>query len=422
MPRHIRELLLISVLALPVIAGEESGNNDEPSTIMKAASSKRGAIVTFQDEKLSRSSNGCFIDPDGLAVLDVLGLSGTKVPRFKLADGTELGTPRLKYIDANAGLVFARFRHRPKVWIEPRREPVPLRSVRIAILSPTGPPLIGPAWARVSYVAGHNLRPQFQTVMSIAAGIPRTRLEFATGAPVIDQNGQLCGIFLGSRSMGLFQQQLAATPADEWLPAIAEARKASEGIPLPLPAELNPIDPAANHPDFMNAVESLVQGDAGESARHLSAALKDHPRSYALAYLQLELAAKTQFWDLETVVDTLKPSQGAGVVEQIHYLSWLGAVRARKNDSEGSEKAYIEAIRLSPDNYSPPRACYSELLESKESWDEALRETSAAVKSSPENLELLYRLKRLLGRKQLWDEEQEVTEEIDLLEKLYRPG
>lgn len=417
----IRPIFLTGLAALCAVGFARA--DVERELLLKKAVQLRDAIIIADSG--SATSDGCFIGTDGLAVFNILTFAGPEVPKqFLLADKTRLKPPILRYVSSEFGIAIADFDYRPSVVIEPSSEPIPLE-LRVAILdrlSDNPAVAIGPVMSRVKNVMASYARPTCHRGVSIAAGLPAGRQwPPVAGAPLIDSTGKLRGTFQSTRHLGS-QTLLNATDTSLWFAEIAKARGSKVSIPYPLPGELNPLDPSAHHPGCVQAVQALHESRYAAANDHVQAALRDHPESPLLQSLRFNIAKMGGAGDLLALAEATKPPVEGAVAEQVSYLSRIAWARSQAGDQDGAGTAFLNAVKLAPENHPGIRYDYARWLwRISEEPERALPYLRQAAEESPENIQLLGDLQKLLGQLNMWDEADKVSDRILELEELYKP-
>lgn len=408
------------------LAGQSWGEADAVrATLLKRVAEKNGALIVTENatQGLPTLSCGCFVDQEGLAVTSLNNFTGKEMPHFVTMGGVKLGIPSIRHVDAARSLAFVKFDHRPEVWAQPREDQVPLKTELVAIVIPNQRPtaLVGPVWARLECAGFTGTGLTVHTIASIAAGLPPAPKGYLwSGAPVLDFEGKLCGVMESTGQLGI-NLRLAASPSDLWFPNFLEAQKAEKAIPFPLPPELNPVDPAVNHPGYAEAINLHNAGQHAQAEARLKTALNVHSGSFLLKNLRFDITKHLRPEDLVAMANEMKPASGDNKVTEAFYFSRLGEAKMINDDIPGAALAFRESIRLAPVANPFPRQRYSALLANQQEYKEALRYAQEVVDGEPDNLEALYRLSELLGRNQRWEEEGKISELIYELENLYKP-
>lgn len=408
--------LLVSLLIL--LPSFLASADEERDLLLKRSAECRDAMIVASLNDWETC--GCFIGNDGLAVFQLVTFAGPKMPeKFSLSIDKQLNAPTIRHIDPELGIVFVKFNHRPKSWLEPSAEPIQLGE-QVSILHPNseGVAAIGPIISRSKTIEVRFLRPIYKPFISIAAGLPAGRkFPVAGGAPVIDSKGLLRGIFLETRFIGS-QTFLGASPADRWIAGIAKAREAKKAVAHPF--HRDPFDPASRHPDYIKTMQAVANKDFKLAITHVQSALKVYPKSSILLSLHFNLSDSANAGDLLALAEMTKPPESGTAAEHVIYYGNLLSAYKQKGDSDGVEKAFREGMKHAPPEDSNLRRYYAGWLESEGRFEEALRYFQEAAKASPDNIQLLERSASLLIRLKNWKKEKEVTTRIRELYKLYR--
>lgn len=385
---------------------------------------KRGALIVAATREAGNQAlftNGCFVGSDGLAVFNLMTFTGPKPPLdFYLADKTSLDVPTLLHVSPGLNLAVVRFIHRPKVWLEPSAEAVPL-NLKLAILDHVseGPVAIGPVVSKVEMVNTNLRHLKYDPVLSIGAGLPASRtIPPLTGAALIDGEGRLRGLFEGVRPLGS-QTLIYARAADAWIPEIEKAKAAKGSIDYPLPAALNPYDPASMLPAYSQALMAISAKRFEEAAAHVETALKTSPKSQLLHQLLYDISNMANIGDLLLLAEATKPDVAKGAA-QTRYLGNLARARLKAGNRDGASEAFLQAIKISPKAEANYRWEYSQVLEEQDKLDEALNFRRQAAEASPENIRILDSLQKLLEKNGDWEGADKLSERIYELENLYR--
>lgn len=419
--QHITRITLPFVLITPLATGFASANA-ERELLLNVSVEKMDAIIIANNNNVGTC--GCFIGEDGLAVFQILTFAAPKAPdSYSLGNGDQLKPPALRWFSAELGVVIVKFDYRPKVVIEPAAEALVV-GTQVAILNTQlgGPVAIGPVTQITREIVANYLRLKYIPLFSVGAGLPAGgRNLIAPGSPIIDSEGKLRGIYSSSRNLRT-QTLLNGVATDQWFAGIEAARTAKAGIPIPLPPELNPYDPASDHPDYRSAAIAASRGELPEGIKHVRNALKAHPESQMLHYLHFDIANAAGMNDeLLALAEARKPPAGANDAEQLGYLSSLAKALGRTGDQAGAGEALRKGLEIAPKEEHGIREEYSLWLVKEGRFDEALRYIREASEATPDNILFLKRQQGLLIHLKRWDEEAKVAERIFELEELYQP-
>lgn len=419
--QHRRQFTLLACLVTIQTSGFVSANA-ERELLIKVSAEKMDAIIIANNG--DTGTCGCFIGEDGLAVFHLLTFAKPKAPdSYSLGNGDQLKPPALRWFSAELGIAIVKFDYRPKVVIEPGAEVLAV-GTQVAILDPQlgGPVAIGPVTQITREIVANCLRLEYSPQFSVGAGLPAGGKNLvAPGSPIIDSEGKLRGIYSNSRNLRT-QTLLNGVATDQWFAGIEAARTAKAGMPIPLPPELNPYDPASDHPDYRSAAIAASRGEFAEGIKHVRNALKAHPESPMLHSLHFDIAIAAGMNDeLLALAEARKPPAGASDAEQVAYHASLAKALGRIGDQAGAGEALRKGLEIAPKEEHGFREEYSSWLEREGRFDEALRYIREASEATPANILFLKRQQRLLIQLKRWDEEAKVSERIDELEELYRP-
>lgn len=419
--QHRRQFTLLACLVTIQASGFASADA-ERDLLLKVSAEKVDAMIIASGRDWS--SYGCFIGEDGLAVLNLRVFGNLEAPeKYFMISREELKPPTLRWFSDELGIAIAKFDYKPKVFIEPCAEALTL-GTQLAILDPEleGPVAIGPVTQITMETPGNLLHAANAPNFSVGAGLPGGRRILAgTGYPIIDSQGRLRGNFAASKDLSI-QILLDGVATSEWFAEIAKAKDSKEKIPIPLPPDLNPYDPAAYHPDYRGALIALSRDDFDEAIKRVQIALKAHPDSPLLHSLHFDIANMGGMIDkLPALAEATKPPAGASDAELLAYHASLAKALGRIGDQAGAGEALRKGLEIAPKEEHGFREEYSSWLEREGRFDEALRYIREASEATPANILFLKRQQRLLIQLKRWDEEAKVSERIDELEELYRP-
>jgi tetratricopeptide (TPR) repeat protein len=441
--RHARASQPLMAVALAMVLTMAGGAQEalppipteEPAGLTEAANQLRSAVF-FTIGAAGRKvfgDTGFFISADGLALYRLDPLCADPPPIFRTAEirGGGLKPPVVLEVFPDQALALLKFDHRPRAWLTITRE-TPSIGTWVAVVpsgftggGPLPEAVAGPIVAHriTSGSVTHPPRPSPKQ-FSIAMGKnPSYEPTLTSGAPVINERGEVVAAFSGSQPMP-GQTLRLANPLAGFPEQIDEAVKKGNRRKLPLAIGESGLDPAL----FSNTCRlmggSAMAGDLAQERSLARKLLEEFPDSrfvksheFGVAAQQV-IAGSSNPDELLDLAQRSKPPASANAADQAAYQERLGQALVHAGRTEEA----IDALRKSHELDPWALACMTlaviherrrELEKAEECWRQA-------TMMNPERIDYWDRYQGVLAAREKWKEADAAQDRVYLLESLYR--
>ena len=401
----------------------------QPESLAKLAAAKQQAVFSLELDMPNEGNimnKGFFLSRDGSAICPLLYLCREVLPRFDASDGTTLDRPKVIATFPDHNLALLKFKYQPQAWLEiAAKRPEVGQWVAVVSTLRDPPAPVGPV---LSYRAVPDMEYYYEcrTHMSFAAGqSPSLGRVFASGAPLIDREGNVVGVQAGGTTRES-QSLRSALPLDALGPRIKAALTSPGELPLPIDAMHHSFDAALLSPEWIRIDLARNAGESKLALKRIRELMERHPDCQALKTREWE-TMRMQGADAMTADEFLAatqrsaPPETATHVEKSEYQFRLAtALSGIRGRAEETEAALLRAVALAPEVAHRAAAnlgaIYMQRGQTKEA--EALYRRAAAL--APECVNYIERLQNVVEARKDWKASDELGLWIYQLEEYYR--
>lgn len=363
---------------------------------------------------------GCFVTQDGWALFmsDSICLSES-MPVFTLSNGDKLPPPRITLIDTNREIVVAKFAIKPATWCEINFEPVEIDTwVAIVDGSHQFPIAIGPVLALRPVSPDGRKDFRCTQELSIGSKLYLYQKPFPErGSPMIDEKGNLRGLYSGMSKGDLNQTIILAKPIAGCMSAYDRALESDESIELPVDEDTCPYDPVMLDPDFTEANLMVMKNKA--PLAELGRLERKYPES--LQVLIFKLGMENSADEMESAIQHYRNNSDLPPTFRAMVYSTLALKREQEGDPHEAVDAYLKAIEAAPEGQDPLQTRYklSRAYLQLEDYENALKFALESCDLYPDQISLqnhLYKVYNALGAR---EERDEVYANVKRLASIY---
>jgi len=268
------------------------------AALAKLAAEKRAAMIKFTrkaGEGDTMNSLGVFVSKDGFALVALDAVTTGQVPTVVTPEGKSLRFGTILKLFPEQGAALMKFDHKPDV-IVPVGKEEPAIGDTIALIPWNWedpqfgkiPPVVGDIMVKRSDISSILKEPKFVKVLSLGTGLSSEQGKGLAGSFAVDRNGNLVARFIGVKpypAQTLITLYPVADIADEIGP-LADGEKA---LKHPLPADVNPVDPATLDRDYTRMAMAMMQRDLVTGRRLLKDLMKRYPNSLGTKMLAVSM-------------------------------------------------------------------------------------------------------------------------------------